>query len=108
MNLLKLILKRPAIVTVLFTILIGSCLISYTKLNQELFPKMETPIITVSTVYPGAGPSEVENSVSRKIEDVVTSLENLESINTTSMEGFSYIIAEFKEGTDMNIAAQKA
>ncbi|MDR2774905.1 MAG: efflux RND transporter permease subunit [Tannerella sp.] len=108
MNLLKLILKRPTIVAVMFIILVGFGLISYSKLNQELFPQMEMSTLTVTAVYPGAGPSEVESSVSRKIEDAVASLENIDNINTTSMEGFSYIIAEFKEGTDMDIIAQKA
>ncbi|MDR2844246.1 MAG: efflux RND transporter permease subunit [Candidatus Symbiothrix sp.] len=108
MNLLKTIINRPTIVVVLFTVLLGFGLFSYNRLSQELFPKMEFPVITITTVYSGAGPEEVESSVSKKIEDAVASLENIKNINTSSMEGFSYIVVEFKDGTDINVTAQNA
>jgi HAE1 family hydrophobic/amphiphilic exporter-1 len=92
----------------MFTILVGAGALSLGRLNQELFPHIEMPVIIVSTVYPGANPDEVESSVSKKIEDAVSSLENIDQISTTSMEGFSYVVVQFKDGTDANIAAQKA
>jgi HAE1 family hydrophobic/amphiphilic exporter-1 len=108
MKLLNLIIKRPTIVVVIFVIFVGAGILSLERLNQELFPYMEMPLISVTTVYPGANPDEVESSVSRKIEDAVSSLENIDQISTTSMEGFSYVIVQLKDGTDVNIAAQKA
>lgn len=69
-------------------------------------PSISMSTLTVSTVYPGAGPSEVENSVSKKIEDAISSVESIESINTISIEGFSLIVIEFKMGTDINLSAQ--
>ncbi|KAA6306069.1 Swarming motility protein SwrC, partial [termite gut metagenome] len=108
MNLLNLIIKRPTIIVVTFIVLVGAGLLSFGKLNQELFASIEMPIITVATIYPGAAPEEVESSVSKKIEDAVASLENIDEINTTSMEGFSYVIVTLKEGTDVHRAAQNA
>jgi HAE1 family hydrophobic/amphiphilic exporter-1 len=92
----------------MFIILVGAGILSVGRLKQELFPRMEMPLIAVATVYPGANPEEVESSVSRKIEDAVSSLENIDEISTSSMEGFSYVIVKFKDGTDANISAQNA
>ncbi|MDR2680187.1 MAG: efflux RND transporter permease subunit [Tannerella sp.] len=108
MKLLNLIIKRPTIVVVLFTILVGAGLLSYGRLNRELFAHFDMPIITISTIYPGASPEETESSVSKKIEDAVSSLENIDEIATKSMEGFSYVIIQFKDGTDANISARNA
>jgi HAE1 family hydrophobic/amphiphilic exporter-1 len=66
------------------------------------------PVITIVTVYPGAGASEVETSVTKKIEDAVSSLENLDKINSLSREGVSVITVQFKENTDVNRSVQDA
>jgi HAE1 family hydrophobic/amphiphilic exporter-1 len=108
MHPLNLLLKRPTIVVVLFLILVGAGLLSMGRLNQELFPHMDMPVIAITTIYPGANPEEVESSLSKKIEDAISSLENIDEIKTTSMEGFSYVIVQFKDGTDVNISAQNA
>jgi HAE1 family hydrophobic/amphiphilic exporter-1 len=108
MNLLKLIIKRSTIVVVLFILFVGAGLMSLGRLNQELFPHMDMPLISIATVYPGANPEEVESSVSQKIEDAISSLENIKEINTTSMESFSYVMVKLKDGTDADIVAQKA
>ncbi|GHV19990.1 multidrug ABC transporter [Bacteroidia bacterium] len=108
MKLLNLIIKRPTIVVVMFAILVGAGLLSMGRLNQELFPRIESPIIAITTVYPGANPEEVESSVSKKIEDAVAFLENIKEIRTSSMEGLSYVVVTFKDGTDANISAQNA
>lgn len=108
MKLLNLLIKRPTIVVVIFILFIGAGVLSLGRLSQELFPRIEMPLITVATIYPGASPEEVESSVSKKIEDAVSSLENIDEITTMSMEGFSYIVVQFKDGTDVNISAQNA
>ena len=108
MKFLNLIIKRPTIVVVMFIILVGAGILSLGRLKQELFPHFDMSIITVSTVYPGANPEEVESSVSKKIEDAVSSLENIDEITTVSLEGFSNVLVKLKDGTDVNIAAQNA
>ncbi|MCK9236336.1 MAG: efflux RND transporter permease subunit, partial [Acholeplasmataceae bacterium] len=92
----------------MFIILVGAGIMSAGRLNQELFPHIDMPVVVIATVYPGASPEEVESSVSKKIEDAVSSLENIDQITTTSMESFSYVVVQFKDGTDANIAAQNA
>jgi hydrophobic/amphiphilic exporter-1 (mainly G- bacteria), HAE1 family len=89
MNIAKISVNRPTLVVVIFTVLIYLGFSSYRSLNSELMPSMTTPAFMIMTVYPGASPSEVETSVTKKIEDVITSVENIEHIQSTSLEGIS-------------------
>ncbi|MDR1201783.1 MAG: efflux RND transporter permease subunit [Tannerellaceae bacterium] len=108
MNIIKLSIIRPTVVVVTFAILVFFGLFSYSNLNQELFPKINSSAIAVSTVYSGAGPFEVENSVTKKIEDAVSSLEGVENISSISMETFSVVTIQLKVEVDVDIALQNA
>lgn len=91
MKIAEISIKRPSLVIVLFTILILGGIFSYSQLGYELIPKFETNVITVSTVYPGASPSEIENTVTKKIEDAIASLENIKKIDSKSYESLSIV-----------------
>lgn len=108
MNITKTSIQRPTLVVVLFTILIGLGMFSYSKLNYELLPDMSFPVLTVSTVYPGAAPYEVENSVTKEIEDAVSTLEGLKRVNSTSIESVSIVTIEMQQGVDEDQALQEA
>ncbi|GAA5219680.1 efflux RND transporter permease subunit [Membranihabitans marinus] len=108
MSITELSVKRPTLVVVLFSILVFFGLYGYSSLTYELLPNISSPVITVSTIYPGASPSEVENSVTKPIESALSSIENLESIQATSMESFSIVIVELKYGSNEDIAMQNA
>ena len=79
MSITELSVKRPTLVVVVFSILVLLGLVGYQSLTMELLPKISAPVITIATIYPGASPGEVESSVTKKIEDAVSTLENLES-----------------------------
>lgn len=108
MNIVETSIKKPLIIGVIFTLLAIGGIISYTNLNLNLMPKFELPMLTVQTIYPGAGASEVETSVTKKIEDALSTLENLKKISSTSMEGVSVIAIELNAGADANLAVQEA
>jgi len=108
MNIVETSIKKPLIIGVIFTLLALGGLISFNQLNLNLLPKFEMPILTVQTVYPGAGASEVETTVTKKVEDALSTLENLKKISSTSMEGVSIIVIELNAGSDANIAVQEA
>jgi len=91
MKLAEISIKRPSLVIVLFTILTLGGLFSYSQLGYELIPKFEQNVITISTIYPGASPSEVENTVTKKIEDAIASLENVKKIDSKSYESLSIV-----------------
>jgi HAE1 family hydrophobic/amphiphilic exporter-1 len=108
MTITELSIKRPSIVVVIFSVLGVLGLFSYSLLNYELLPKMSPPVITISTVYPGASPYEVENNVTKTIEDAVSGLDKIDAIRSTSFEGMSLIIVEFKQSAKTDIVLQDA
>jgi HAE1 family hydrophobic/amphiphilic exporter-1 len=108
MNIVETSIKKPLIIGVIFTLLALGGLISFKQLNLNLLPKFEIPVLTVQTIYPGAGASEVETTVTKKIEDALSTLENLKKISSTSMEGVSVIAIELNAGADANLAVQEA
>lgn len=108
MKLAEISIKRPSLVIVLFTILTLGGLLSYSMMGYELIPKIETNMVTISTVYPGASPSEVETSVTRKIEDAVGSLENVKKVESSSYESLSVVMVQLNTGADVNYALNDA
>ncbi|WZL89061.1 efflux RND transporter permease subunit [Salinimicrobium sp. 3283s] len=108
MKLAEVSIKRPSLVIVMLALLIIGGLFSYSQLNYELIPKFEVKVVTVMTVYPGASPAEVENTVSRKIEDAVSSLENIKKIQTKSFESLSVVTIQFNNDADVDFLLNEA
>ncbi len=108
MKLAEISIKRPSLVIVMLALLIIGGLFSYSQLNYELIPKFEVKVVTIMTVYPGASPAEVENTVSRKIEDAVSSLESIDKIQTKSFESLSVVTITFNNEADVDFALNEA
>lgn len=102
MSIAEIAVKRPLLIVVIFTVLFLFGLQCYTKLNYNLLPKMEIATVTVSTTYPGASASEVETSVTKKLEDAFASIEGLDNISSSSQEGVSVITVTMRSGTDVD------
>jgi HAE1 family hydrophobic/amphiphilic exporter-1 len=108
MTLTELAIKRPSIIVVIFAVLGVLGIFGYSQLNYELLPKFSPPVVVITTIYPGASPSEVENNVTRPIEDAVSGLDKVASIIATSQEGFSLVTIEFQQSAKIDIALQDA
>lgn len=108
MKLAEISIKRPTMIVVLFSILTLGGLFSYNLLGYELIPKFETNMITISTVYPGASPSEIENTVTKKIEDAISSLENIKKIDSKSFESISVVMIQLNPGANTDYALNDA
>jgi HAE1 family hydrophobic/amphiphilic exporter-1 len=108
MSITEISIKRPALVIVIFTVLGILGLISYSKLNYNLLPEFEAPVLSVVTIYPGAAAGEVETSVTKRIEDALSSLENLDKIQSTSREGVSLVVIQLLQSADVDEAVQDA
>ena len=108
MKLAEISIKRPSMIIVLFTILILGGLFSYTQMGYELIPKFETNVVTISTVYPGASPNEVENSVTKKIEDAVAALENVKKVESKSYESLSVVMVTLNSDANADLALNDA
>ncbi len=108
MNIAELSIKRPTLVVVIFAVLTFLGIVSYFALNYELFPKYSQPVLVIVTPYPGSSPSEVESSVTKKIEDAISSLEDIDNIQSTSYEGNSVVVVIFNNSADMDKAIENA
>jgi HAE1 family hydrophobic/amphiphilic exporter-1 len=108
MTLTELSIKRPSFIIVIFTILIGGGLISYNQLSYELLPDFSPPILTVTTLYPGASPATVETQVAKPLEDALSGLENISEVTTFSMDNASIVMLEFKAAADIDVALEDA
>lgn len=108
MSLTEIAIKRPSLIVVLFAILTLMGVLSYNALSYELLPKFNVPIVTVATVYPGASPSEIENTVSKPVEEALSSLENVKRMNTISAENMSVIVVELESGADVDVSLREA
>ncbi|HEX2967579.1 MAG TPA: efflux RND transporter permease subunit [Bacteroidales bacterium] len=99
--------KRTTIPVVIFIILALAGIYSYTLLNKEFAPSIEIPINTIMTIYPGAAPSEVESSVSTKIEEAVSAIEGVDKLTVYSFESLSVVMIQYKDNVDADLALQE-
>ncbi len=104
MKLTEIAIKRPAFMTMIFVALAVFGIFSYSKIGVDLLPKMEWPMVIISTVYPGAGPEEVETQISKPTEEGLSSINGLKSIRSYSMENVSITFLEFNMSKDVNVA----
>lgn len=95
MNLLRAFVRRPVLTTMVMVALIYLGWNGYRSLNLELMPPIDYPVIVVTTVYPGAAPGEIESQVTKRIEDQVSTLANLEDVTSTSRESVSQVVVRF-------------
>ncbi len=105
MNLSKLAINRPisVLMAVMVVLVLGT--VSFVRLPVDLFPDMDLPMVIVWTEYEGAGPEEVENMVSRPLEEAIGSLSNLQSMTSRSSAGSSIVLAQFNWGADMDFTS---
>lgn len=108
MSITEISIKRPALVIVVFTVLGILGLISYNQLSYNLLPKFEAPVMSIITIYPGAAAGEVETSVTKKVEDALSGLENLDQIQSTSQEGVSVVVIRLLQDAEIDEAVQDA
>ena len=101
-------IKRPIYVIVLFVVVAILGYLGYSSMKAELMPKFTPPSLNVQVIYPGASPSEVESSLTVKLEDVLSSMSGVESMRSYSFEGMAMVFVSFTYGTDLDKAMTDA
>jgi hydrophobe/amphiphile efflux-1 (HAE1) family protein len=96
--------RRPVFATVLILIMVVVGAVGYRSLGVDKFPKVDFPMVTIATEYPGASPTAVESDVTEKIEQAVNTVSGLESLTSTSTEGMSFVVAQFALEVDTDQA----
>jgi len=88
----------------LIIVVFGS--IAFTRLGLDFFPDVEFPTVSVITVYVGASPEDIENTITRPLEQIINSVSRVKKVNSVTSEGLSIIMVEFEWGTNLDFAAQ--
>jgi HAE1 family hydrophobic/amphiphilic exporter-1 len=104
-KLIKFSLSHPVTLTVLSVAIIIFGFIAYNRLPINLLPEISYPTITVKTDFPGASPQEVENLITKPLEEAVGVVSNVVKITSYSRAEVSEIIVEFSWGTNMDFAS---
>ena len=94
-------LRRRSVTLLAIMLIMAAGVYTYIKLERELFPELQFPNITITTVYPSANPDTVVREVTGPIEDAITGMSGLKEVQSTSAENLSLVLATFEFGLDM-------
>ncbi|MGH7341763.1 MAG: efflux RND transporter permease subunit, partial [Candidatus Rokuibacteriota bacterium] len=99
-------IRRPvfAVMLVLALVVVGAA--SFFRLGVDRFPSVDLPTVIVRTTLPGASPEEMESEVSRRVEEVVNTVEGINELRSVSGQGSSVVIATFGLDRNIDVAAQ--
>ena len=97
--------KRPVATSMLFAGLILLSIVALFRLNIDLFPDIEPPVISVLTYWPGASAEDVEKNVTKYLEDQLITVNNLDTLSSKSIPNLSLVQCKFEWGTDLNAAS---
>ena len=99
--------RRPIFASVLILSLVVVGVFSYFKLGVDLFPKVDFPVITVTTRQTGTAPEEIETEITDKIERAVNTIAGIDELRSVSTEGVSQVFIQFKLEKSVDVAAQE-
>ena len=98
--------KKKVTMSMMAMILVVLGAISFTRLGLDFFPDLEFPTVSVITSYSGASSTDIENVLTRPLEQVVSSVNRVKKVTSQTSEGVSVISVEFEWGTNLDFAAQ--
>jgi len=99
-------IKKPVFATMVILALVVLGLVSYPRIGVDLFPKIDFPIVSITTRLTGASPEIMDMDVTDKIEEAINTINGVKTITSTSYEGVSNIIVEFVLEKDIDLAVQ--
>src|SRR5215218_8481195 len=106
-KLAEICVQRPVFATMLVLAFVVVGAFSYMSLGLDLFPKIDLPTITVTTLNPGSSPQEVETEITDRVEGAVNTISGIDEIRSTSVEGVSQVFITFLLEKNPDIAAQE-
>ena len=107
MNITELSIKRPAFISSLMIAIITVGYIAFNKMNVELFPNIDIPVIFIATRYDGAAPSEIESLVTKPLEEEISTVSGIKKLLSRSLKDTSQIIVQLYQNTDIKYAEQQ-
>ncbi|HNW44445.1 MAG TPA: efflux RND transporter permease subunit [Elusimicrobiales bacterium] len=107
MKITEISIQKPIFTTMMILTIVVLGAAAYLRLGIDLMPNVEFPYVMVQTTLRGAGPEEMESSVTKSIEEAVNTISGIEDINSTSYEGLSLVMIKFALEKDGDVAAQE-
>ena len=95
--------RRPVTTIMFVMVFVVLGIYSFANIQIEKTPKIDFPMVTVTAVYPGATPLEVETLVVKKIEDAIAEISEIDSIESMSYNNFGFIFTQFNLSADVNV-----
>ena len=99
-------IRQPVFTTMVISAIVVFGLVAYNGLGVDLFPKVDFPVVTVTTILPGADPETVETDVTERLEESLNTISGIKSLRSQSSESVSIVIVEFELERDVDEAAQ--
>jgi len=99
-------LKKRVTMSMVVLVIVILGLISFTKLGLDMLPDLDYPVITVVTTYAGVSSEDIEQNITRPVEQWISTVSKIKKINSISLEGQSVVMVEFEWGTNLDFAAQ--
>ena len=97
--------KKPVLATMVILVFVVLGFFSFQRLSIDLMPEIDLPFVTITIIYPGAGPKEVESQITELIEEEAISVSNVKRVESYSQENVSIVMIEFELEVDVDIAA---
>ena len=107
MTLSDLSIKRPVLTTMMSLLIIVLGLLGVSRLGTDLFPDVSFPFVAITTIYQGAGPSEIEAQVNKPLEDAVAGIQGVDTIQSFSRENVGLVFVQFKLSVPIDRAVQE-
>jgi HAE1 family hydrophobic/amphiphilic exporter-1 len=98
--------KRPVTVTMMILIIVVLGGIALSRLGLDMLPDITYPLVSVITEYSGVAPEDIEELVTKPLEETISRVKNIKSVSSTSQEGLSIVMCELEWGTNLDFAAQ--
>ena len=98
--------NRKVTMAMLAMILVVLGLLAFTRLGLDFLPDIEFPTVSVITTYTGASSEDIENTITRPVEKIISSVSRVKKVTSMTLEGASVIMVEFEWGTNLDFAAQ--
>jgi len=98
--------RRPIAISMLIGVLVVMGLVSLQKLGLDLLPELSFPSVSVVTTYPGVSPEDIEEMITKPVEEAVATVSGVKKLTSMSMEGLSVVTVEFNWGKNLDFAAQ--
>ncbi len=104
MKLVEISIKKRVTLSMIYLIVIGFALFSFSQLKIDLFPDIDYPVVGIITEYSGVGPEDMENLIARPIEEAVSATKNVKKVTSQVSQGVCVTLLQFDWGTDMDKA----